>query len=356
MEPTRRHGVREAGRRGRGPAVLAVALLLVLGGPLLSGCAAGGTDSLTGTTWYLVSGGERTPAWEWTVPADLQTSYTIRFEKDGSFGAQADCNRLGGAWEARGSDRLTITPGPMTMATCGERSLDILYAGTLGQVRNWTVASTGMTLTLADGGRLDYTSVAPAGPTAAPTPDAEKSVEPTDVASSPVPTATRTVTATATTTVSAPQPSATTAPPTPRPTPTPSKSATPSPEPTHTPEPGPGLTGRTWQLTAFTLVTPPFEGQVPQAQRASYTIEFGVDGSFTAQADCNSVRGTYAPANPSDASGSLTLSPGPVTLVACDEGSYSELYLTGLASTASFRVEGATLRLGLSDSGELEYR
>lgn len=338
-------------------------LLVALGGPLLVACAASDTETLTGTTWYLVSGGERTPAWEWTVPAEKQGRYTIRLEQDGTFSSQADCNQLAGKWEARGADGLTIEPGPMTMALCGERSLDVLYAGTLGQVRNWNVASTGMSLILADGGRLDYTSVAPATLSASPSVAAE---QPTDqlvtATPTPIPTVTRTVTATATAsaTSTAPRPSPTTASPTTRPTRPPTSSPTkppaPTPTPTSTQPTGPDLTGRAWQLTAFTLVTPPFQGQVPQAKRESYTVEFRGDGTFTARADCNTVHGAYSTADPTTSGGSLSLSPGPATIVACEEGSYGDLYLTGLANASTFTLEGGRLTLMLVDAGILQYR
>lgn len=346
-----------------------MSLLFALSGFLiLAGCAGSPTDKLTATTWYLVSVGENNPSWQWTVPADLQARYTIRLEKDGTFSSQADCNQLGGSWEARGSDRLTITPGPMTMAFCGEMSFDFLYAGTLSQVRGWNVASTGMSLTLADGGRLDYTSVTPpspspsddltAEPTVASTPTPTQTPVPT-ATPTPVPTVTRTVTATATPT---PRPSASSIRPTPTPTrppsatPTPTPPPTPKPTPTQTPTPGPGLTSGTWHLTAFALHTPPFEGAVPEALQANYTIQFGADGTFTARADCNTVSGTYSPSDPAGASGSLSLVPGPATIVACEEGSYGDLYLTGLASTASFAITGNKLTLTLADSGTLQYR
>ncbi len=357
---------------------IAMAMVLALGGVLLAACSSSNTDQLTATTWYLVAGGEKNPSWQWTVPPDLQSRYTIRFEKNSTFTSRADCNQLAGSWEARGSDRVTITPGPMSMAFCGELSLDILYASTLSQVRSWNVASTGLSLTLADGGRLDYTSIAPPSPSPSAGESAEPTVTPTP---SPAPTATLTVTVppSTTPTPSTPStvrptstPSASTVRPTPtptpsastvRPTPTPTPSAstvrptsTPTPKPTPEPTPGPGLTSREWKLTAFTLLVPPFQGSVPQDQQADYTLQFRADGTFTARADCNTVSGTYSPSNPSGSSSSLTLVPGVATIVACSEGSYGDLYLTGIGNTVSFAIMGETLALTLVDSGKLEYR
>jgi len=101
---------------------------------------------------------------------------------------------------------------------------------------------------------------------------------------------------------------------------------------------------------------PSFAGALPQDQQARYTIQFRADGTFTAQADCNSVSGTYSPANPTESSGSLSLVPGPTTIKACSEGSYGDLYITGIANTASFAITGDDLTLTLADAGTLEYR
>ena len=347
---------------------IVMVMVLALGGTLLAGCGVSNTDRLSATTWYLVSGGEKNPSWQWTVPPEAQSRFTIRFEKDATFSSAADCNQLAGSWQAQGSDRVTITPGPMTMAFCGEMSFDFLYAGLLSQVRNWNVASTGLSLTLADGGRLDYTSVEPPSPS----PSAEPTTAEPTVVPTPTPTPTTTVTATATTTATATATTtatttatatatttttASTAPTaTAKPPATPTATPTAAPTPTPTQNPGPGLTGRTWQLTAFALRVPAFEGAVPQDQQARYTIEFRDDGTFTAQADCNTVNGTYSPANPSGANGSLNLVPGPTTVKACSEGSYGDLYITGIANTAGFAVSDANLSLTLADGGTLEYR
>ncbi|HEY3408430.1 MAG TPA: META domain-containing protein [Propionicimonas sp.] len=329
---------------------IVMAVALAVSGVFLTGCAASNTDQLTATTWYLLSGAEKNPAWQWTVPAETQTRYTIRLEKEGTFSSQADCNRVGGAWQASGTDRIAITPGPMTMASCGERSFDILYAGLLGQARNWNVASTGMTLTLADGGRLDYTSVQPSGPSPSTDAATEATVAPT---TTPAPTVTATVTATPTSSASTPRPSP---PPTATVTATATATVTTKPTPTPPPAPGPGLTSRAWKLSAFALKLPAFEGTVPPDQQARYTIQFRADGTFRAQADCNTVNGTYSPADPSGSNGSLSLTPGGTTIVACSEGSYGDLYITGIANTASFAITGEDLVLTLVDTGMLTYR
>ena len=48
---------------------------------------------------------------------------------------------------------------------------------------------------------------------------------------------------------------------------------------------GSGLTGKTWQLTAITEVTPAFQGVVPADQQADYTIQLKTDGTFNPPAD-----------------------------------------------------------------------
>ena len=43
---------------------------------------------------------------------------------------------------------------------------------------------------------------------------------------------------------------------------------------------GAGLTGKTWHLTAITEKVPAFQGVVPAAEQANYTIEFKSDGTL----------------------------------------------------------------------------
>ena len=54
-----------------------------------------------------------------------------------------------------------------------------------------------------------------------------------------------------------------------------------------------GLTGKVWQLTAITEKVPAFQGVVPAADQANYTIEFKPAGAFQAKADCNQLSGAY---------------------------------------------------------------
>lgn len=344
-----------------------LAALLIGGASLLSACGSSEPDTgnLTGRTWYLIAGSEKSPAWQWAVPADQQANFTIAFNTDATFVSTAACNQLAGAWEASGKDGLTITPGPMTMAFCGPRSLDVLYAGLLGQAASYAVAGTGLVITLDDGGTLEYTSLAPTvtpvpatpTPSVAPTPTASPKPTPKPTASpTPKPTATPKASAT-------PRPSGTPKPtarptatpaPTPRPTPTPTPRPTATPSPT--PTPGTGLLGTNWQLNSIALTNPPFQGVVPEADRSKYTIQFAPDGTFSAQADCNRVAGTYSTANPNASSGNLTITPGTGTLVMCAEGSYSDLYIVGLGSVTSYTISGGSLVLTLGEDGSLQYR
>ena len=95
---------------------------------------------------------------------------------------------------------------------------------------------------------------------------------------------------------------------------------------------------------------------MPPDQQSRYTIQFRADGTFTAQADCNTVNGTYSPSDPTGSSGNVDLTPGPATIKACSEGSYGDLYITAISNTTSFAIAGESLTLNLADSGTLVYR
>jgi heat shock protein HslJ len=107
-----------------------------------------------------------------------------------------------------------------------------------------------------------------------------------------------------------------------------------------------------WQLTTITVNEPEFTGQVPEASQPNYTIAFQTDGTFSAKADCNTVSGTYV----AGADGSLALTPGPTSIVACPEGSLSDLYIVASGKTASSAIANGQLTITLVDGGTLVYK
>ncbi len=102
------------------------------------------------------------------------------------------------------------------------------------------------------------------------------------------------------------------------------------------------LTGKTWQWTASTTTVPASQSVTPDPE--NYTITFATDGTFSAKVDCNQVAGTYTTSG-----GSMTIVPGPSTLVACPEGSAADIYLAILAGTTSYAINGSELVLTTAD-------
>jgi heat shock protein HslJ len=115
---------------------------------------------------------------------------------------------------------------------------------------------------------------------------------------------------------------------------------------------GSDLTGKTWQLTALTEKVPAFQGVVPEADQANYTIEFKSDGNYQAKADCNQVSGTYT----TTTEGGLTIELGPTTLAACPEGSLSDQYIQALGNAASYAIADSQLTITLKDEGTLVFK
>ena len=276
-----------------------ILLAAVIVASTLSVACTGGGSSLTGKTWYLTAGSQTTPAWQWVVPPAESASYSITFNTDGSFNAKADCNQVSGTYQTNGSDGLTITPGPSTLAYCGDGSLDSLFTAALAVTTTYKVDGSTLTLTLAPGGTMQFASAQPTGS-------------------------------------EAPPPS--------------------QPDVSQGPASGQGLTGKQWQLVAITEEVPAFQGVVPEEQQAKYTITFEEDMTFSATADCNSVAGEYETGDPAASSGPLTITPGPSTLVFCPEGSLGDLFVIGLSNAVSYAIEGDSLTLTLGNGGTLEFK
>ena len=343
-----------------------ILISLALGAALLVAACGSSDSALTGKFWKLTGYTEKVPAYQGVVPSEQQSDYTITFRDDDTFSARADCNQVAGSFKTDGKDKLTITPGPSTMAFCGEGSLGDLYVHALSRASTYSVVNNQLTIGLGSGGTLTYIEGDPnETPTpATPMPTAKPTATPTaapTAAPTPTPTAKPTATPTAAPTArptagpTARPTAAPTAAPTARPTPAPTPAPTPRPTPAPTPRPDAGLTAGPWLLESISQSNPPFQGVIPPDQRARYTITFLRDGTFSAQADCNVVAGTYVTPDPSAASGDLSIVPGPSTGAACPDGSYADLYVIALTKADTFAIASNRLTINLSDGGTLVF-
>ena len=115
---------------------------------------------------------------------------------------------------------------------------------------------------------------------------------------------------------------------------------------------GGGLTGKTWQLTGITEVVPAFQGVVPEADQANYTITFNTDGSYNAQADCNQLSGTYT----TTGTGGISIELGPMTMAMCPEDSLSNQYVAGLGNAESYAIADGQLTITDATGGTLVFK
>ncbi len=273
-------------------------IALVLAASLLAACSAGSSGpSLTGKPWALTAVTSKTPAFQGVVPADQQSDYTITFNTDGTYSGTAACNQIAGTYKTSGNT-LTITAGASTLAFCPDSDFGSIFAHSLTTASTYAVTSNTLTITLSDGGTMTF------GPPPVVPSSAQSSAQSSAVASAEV-------------------------------------AASPPAD----------LVGKVWKLTAITELTPAFQGVVPAAEQANYTIEFQADGTFAAKADCNQVAGTYEVG----AGGSISILPGPSTLAACPPGSMGDLYVVGLGNASSYAIEGGQLTLTLGDGGTLVF-
>ncbi len=245
---------------------------------LLAACSSPNAG-LTGKEWQLTAITEKVPAYQGVIPAAEQASYTITFHENDAFDATADCNRAAGTYRTTNRGGMTIEVGPSTMVICPEGSYSELYLHALNQAESFEAGTDVLRITLADGGTLTFAragalpSEAAATSTSAPTasPSPKPTAKPTPTPSPKPTTAPTTKPTTAPTTK--PTAAPTTAPTT-KPTAAPTAAPTAKPTPAPTSPPSSGLTGKTWQLTAFTLKDPAFQGSVPAADQSRYTVTF----------------------------------------------------------------------------------
>ncbi len=113
---------------------------------------------------------------------------------------------------------------------------------------------------------------------------------------------------------------------------------------------GSGLVGPTWRVTAVVMTSPAWQGVVPTADSLRYTISFANDGTAAIKADCNQVTAKYT-ATPG---GSITITPGPTTLVACPPDSMGTQFVAALSSVTTYSVNGDSLTLRQPDNSRME--
>ena len=108
--------------------------------------------NLSGTSWRLVyfqpPGAGANPV----VPPRVDR-YTLDFGTDGTLALGLDCNRAIARWQVVPSGRgtLSVLPGAMTRAYCGDGALDDRIARDLVKIRSFTVADGRLFLTLEAG-------------------------------------------------------------------------------------------------------------------------------------------------------------------------------------------------------------
>ena len=108
------------------------------------------------------------------------------------------------------------------------------------------------------------------------------------------------------------------------------------------------LVGPTWQINMIAKT----DGNITFNGPDRYTITFNPDGTANVRADCNNAIMGYTTGE----DGSLTLTPGPMTLAACPPGSLDQIFLGGLSNAMSYRMEDGNLLIDmLYESGTMIF-
>lgn len=283
-------------------ALASASIVLVV--TLLAACGSS-APTLTGRTWVLTAFTSKSPAFQGDVPDYQQSDHSITFNMDGTFAGTAACNHIAGTYTTSGTT-LTITAGPSTPMFCPDGSDDLgsIFIHSLVNASTDTLTSSSLKIALSDGGSMTF------GP-----PPVVVTAQPA-VVRSPIPGA----------------------------------------------DPPDVLVGKVWKLNAITAVMPAFRGVLPVAEQASYTIEFGADGTFTAKADCNQLAGTYTlergdsgPGPLEPGGGGITMLPAPATIGACSPGSLGDLYVVGLVKAKGVEFGRDQLTLTSRDGGAFVF-
>lgn len=111
---------------------------------------------------------------------------------------------------------------------------------------------------------------------------------------------------------------------------------------------GGSLTGVTWQWQGSQYSN---DTSATPEDPSKYTIEFAEDGTYSGNADCNSIGGEYTLED-----SSIAISPGPTTLIGCPEGSLGSEFTRDLEAAAIvFFQEGDLLIDLFADAGTMRF-
>jgi heat shock protein HslJ len=114
------------------------------------------------------------------------------------------------------------------------------------------------------------------------------------------------------------------------------------------PTSNPGIMQAVWvwqrsEMSNDTTIVPPDPNR--------YTIRFRADGRLAIRADCNQGGGTYTLDG-----ARLTITPGPMTLIACGPMSQDTAFMRGLRDVATYVMDGNNLVLNLKvDAGNMVF-
>jgi len=241
--------------------------------------------------------------WQWnstttaieTITVEDPSRYTIVFFDDGTAGIKADCN-VGNAEYTAGEDgSISLTLGAMTRAFCPESQDQVFLAG-LQAAAVYSFADNGDLLLdmIADSGTMRFAGI--------PDETAEGAQGPSkgDLGIKP-PIAK-----------------------------------------------GNELTGTPWQLTRVVKS----DGEIVIPDPSRYTITFNADGTANFQADCNSGSMGYTTGD----GGTITTTPGPITMAYCGPASFDQFFLGGLTNASSYAFQDGNLAITmLYESGTLVF-
>ncbi|MGD9029094.1 MAG: META domain-containing protein [Anaerolineae bacterium] len=110
---------------------------------------------------------------------------------------------------------------------------------------------------------------------------------------------------------------------------------------------GADITGTVWMWTETTTPT----GVTSVGDPEKYTIELLPDGQFRVRADCNRGSGSYRLRD-----SHVSFEFGPMTLAECEQGSLSDQFIKELSAAAIYFLEGEALFIDLKfDSGTMRF-